>query len=102
MDQNVILVATFKGRTWVIEEADYNLDWETQAFAHISKSESKYTYDRSVALLLAHNIQRKNPRENGVWEVFLKEPKDNTENTDDNSSKSASKKQDKKKTTKGR
>lgn len=73
-----ILVATFKGKTWVIENADYDLDWETQAQGHISNKEAKFTYDRAMALMIAHNVQRKSPTEGGVWEVFLKSSKEDT------------------------
>ena len=71
----ILLVATYKGRTWVVENANHDLDWETQARSHISKSESRFTWDRSRALLLAHNIQRRVPHSCGVWEVFLKDEK---------------------------
>tara|TARA_B100001109_G_scaffold252407_1_gene248307 strand:+ start:696 stop:989 length:294 start_codon:yes stop_codon:yes gene_type:complete len=71
----VILVATAKGKSWVIENADWETSWETQAIAHSSDSKNLFTFDRSQALLLAHNIQRKRPSENGVWEVRI--PKGN-------------------------
>ena len=96
MDINVILVATFKGKTWVVSDAEYDLDWETQAFSHISNKDSKYTYSRSTALLIAHNIQRKAPRERGVWEVFLYESNDTTEDFDGSCPKPDEKNQDEK------
>jgi hypothetical protein len=67
-----ILVATFKGKTWVVDDADFDLDWEVQAQGHISNKDAKFTYKRATALLIAHNVQRKSAREAGVWEVFLK------------------------------
>ena len=73
---SIILVATYKGKTWVIEDADHDLDWEVQAQGHIAKPESRFSWDRALALLLAHNIQRKKPHDFGVWEVFLKDEKE--------------------------
>jgi hypothetical protein len=67
-----ILVATFKGKTWVMDDADFDLDWEVQAQGHIANRDNKFTYERATALLIAHNVQRKNPREAGVWEVSIK------------------------------
>jgi hypothetical protein len=31
-----------------------------------------------MALMIAHNVQRKSPTELGVWEVFLKSSKEDT------------------------
>ena len=68
---SIILVATRKGKTWVLEGVDGESDWERVALEHISNRKNKFSLDRSKALLLAHNIQRKNPTEKGVWEVLL-------------------------------
>lgn len=72
---SVILVATFKGKSWVIDNADGDKDWEFQAAEHISNPESRYTKDRAKALLIAHNVQHKKPSARGVWEVRLSDPK---------------------------
>lgn len=72
---SVILVATFKGKSWVIDNADGDKDWEFQAAEHISNPESRYTTDRAKALLIAHNVQHKKPSARGVWEVRLSDPK---------------------------
>ncbi len=82
---SVILVATFKGKSWVIDEADGDKDWEIQAAEHISNPESRYTTDRAKALLIAHNVQHRKPSARGVWEVRLShsklKPKPNPEQT---------------------
>ena len=68
---SIILVATCKGKSWVIEEVDAESDWEFVALEHIADKTHKYSLDRSKALLLAHNVQRKKPSEKGVWEVLV-------------------------------
>lgn len=68
---SIILVATHKGKSWVIENVDSESDWEFVALEHISDKKHKYSLDRSKALLLAHNVQRKHPSEKGVWEVII-------------------------------
>ena len=72
---SVILVVTFKGKSWVIYDADGDKDWEFQAAEHITKPESRYTTNRAKALLIAHNVQHKKPSARGVWEVRLSDPK---------------------------
>ena len=68
---SIILVATYKGKSWVIEEVDSESDWEFVALEHIADKKNKYSLDRSRALLLAHNVQRKKPSDKGVWEVRI-------------------------------
>lgn len=81
---SVILVATSKGKSWVIEKANGDEDWAFQASAHISNPGSRYTKNRSKALLIAHNMQHKNPSARGVWEVRLPADKNADKNTDKN------------------
>lgn len=69
---SIILVATYKGKTWVVKDVDGEGDWESVALEHISNKKNKFSLDRSKALLMAHNIQRKQPSEKGVWEILLK------------------------------
>lgn len=71
-DKSMILVCHFGGKSWVIEDADWDKEWDVQAQAHISDSEKKFMYDRQKALVLAHNIQNRIDSEYGVWEIFLK------------------------------
>mgnify|MGYP000093385691 CR=1 FL=1 len=82
---SVILVATLKGRSWVIEDADGDSDWECQAVEHVTNLDNPYMKDRARALLLAHNIQRKKPSARGVWEVAMSP--DNVTNCEKVSSK---------------
>lgn len=68
---SITLVVTHRGKTWVMENANGNLNWQDQAKEHVSKPESRYMANRARALLMAHNLQRKHPSALGVWEVFL-------------------------------
>ena len=73
---SIILVATYKGKTWVVQDVDGASDWESVALEHMSNKKNKFSLDRSKALLMAHNIQRKQPSEKGVWEIFLLKKKE--------------------------
>lgn len=65
-DNNMILVCHFSGKSWVIEDAVWDKDWDVQAQAHISDSEKRFMYDRQKALVLAHNMQNRIHSEYGV------------------------------------
>ena len=69
---DMVLVCHFSGKSWVIENACWEKDWEVQAQAHISDVEKKFMYDRTRALTLAHNIHNRLDTEYGVGEVFIK------------------------------
>lgn len=73
---SIILVATYKGKTWVVQDVDGESDWERVALEHMSNKKNRFSFDRSKALLMAHNIQRKQPSEKGVWEIFLLKKKE--------------------------
>ena len=79
-DHSMILVCHFGGKSWVIEDADWFVDWEAQAQTHIANPEKRFMYDRRKALVLAHNIQNRVDSENGVWEIFLKKEEDSDKN----------------------
>ena len=66
-----VLVINHRRRTWVKTDADYDLDWDVQAQAHVADKECKFTFDRAKALCMAHDAQRKLETDGGVWEVFI-------------------------------
>lgn len=65
-DMNMVLVVHFSRKSWVIKNANWILDWETQGRAHVAVADNRYLYDRTKALTLAHNIQNRTKSKYGV------------------------------------
>ena len=71
MSQNdVIIVARFRGRYYVLGPLNADTQWCANAILQIIENTSlKKTRDRGKALVLAHNLQKRKKTEHGVWEL---------------------------------
>lgn len=67
----ILVVLAPKKRFYVITEAKFDKDWKQQAADHVKCKDSRYCFERSKALTLAHDMQRKDKHDGGVWEVRL-------------------------------
>ena len=80
-DASMVLVVHHAGKSWVMDKAKWDLDWETQSREHIFNPDNRYLYDRTRALTLAHNIQQRIDSKYGVWEKFMKKNNSSKDNT---------------------
>ena len=73
---NMVLVCHYRGKAWVLENAEWEGDWTQQAMSHMAVTANKFTFDRSRALTLAHNVHNRSNTSKGVWEIFIRKEKE--------------------------
>ena len=70
---DVIIVARLRKRFYVLGPLNADTQWCAGAILQIIESTSlKYTRNRSKALVLAHDLQKKKETEHGVWELLVR------------------------------